>query len=116
MVFFFLLFHIFFSFLFFPSQPPQSFLATMEEYIKEAPRVVTVPTVEPLVSATFYNVLDIYLFSHLLVLFIHLKQKERRISSQLRFGLGGSKWNELSCEMQQFYTMTAWQNVSVSSY
>ncbi|KAJ6890922.1 hypothetical protein NC651_024442 [Populus alba x Populus x berolinensis] len=31
-------------------QPPQSFLTTMEEYIREAPRVVSVPN-EPLVSA-----------------------------------------------------------------
>ncbi|KAJ4835249.1 hypothetical protein Tsubulata_026679 [Turnera subulata] len=31
-------------------EPPQSFLTTMEEYIKEAPRIVSVPT-EPLVSA-----------------------------------------------------------------
>jgi len=30
-------------------QPPQSFLATMEEYIREAPRVVSIPR-EPLVS------------------------------------------------------------------
>lgn len=30
-------------------QPPQSFLNTMEEYIREAPRMVTVPN-EPLVS------------------------------------------------------------------
>ncbi|KAJ0039042.1 hypothetical protein Pint_22341 [Pistacia integerrima] len=30
-------------------EPPQSFLTTMEEYIREAPRVVTVPS-EPLVS------------------------------------------------------------------
>lgn len=33
-------------------QPPQSFLTTMEEYIREAPRVVTVPN-EPLVSHCF---------------------------------------------------------------
>ena len=35
--------------LFWSFQPPQSFLTTMEEYIREAPRVVTVPS-EPLVS------------------------------------------------------------------
>ncbi|KAL3003121.1 hypothetical protein AAZX31_08G092600 [Glycine max] len=33
-------------------EPPQSFLTTMEEYIKEAPRVVTVPT-EPLLQLTY---------------------------------------------------------------
>ncbi|KAI9082099.1 hypothetical protein K1719_035839 [Acacia pycnantha] len=33
-------------------EPPQSFLATMEEYIREAPRVVTVPT-EPLLQLTY---------------------------------------------------------------
>lgn len=32
-----------------PFQPPQSFLATMEDYIREAPRMVSVPN-EPLVS------------------------------------------------------------------
>ncbi|KAB2041662.1 hypothetical protein ES319_D02G163400v1 [Gossypium barbadense] len=33
-------------------EPPQSFLATMEEYIREAPRVVSVPT-EPLLQLTY---------------------------------------------------------------
>ncbi|KAK7308698.1 hypothetical protein VNO77_42321 [Canavalia gladiata] len=33
-------------------EPPQSFLITMEDYIKEAPRVVTVPT-EPLLQLTY---------------------------------------------------------------
>ncbi|XVE74674.1 hypothetical protein DITRI_Ditri12bG0036000 [Diplodiscus trichospermus] len=33
-------------------EPPQSFLVTMEEYIREAPRVVTVPT-EPLLLLTY---------------------------------------------------------------
>ncbi|XP_022725610.1 putative clathrin assembly protein At2g01600 [Durio zibethinus] len=33
-------------------EPPQSFLATMEEYITEAPRVVSVPT-EPLLQLTY---------------------------------------------------------------
>ncbi|KAL9328950.1 hypothetical protein ACSQ67_003953 [Phaseolus vulgaris] len=33
-------------------EPPQSFLTTMEEYIKEAPRVVTVPS-EPLLQLTY---------------------------------------------------------------
>ncbi|KAK7273879.1 hypothetical protein RIF29_14943 [Crotalaria pallida] len=33
-------------------EPPQSFLTTMEDYIKEAPRVVTVPT-EPLLQLTY---------------------------------------------------------------
>lgn len=33
-------------------EPPQSFLNTMEEYIREAPRVVTVPT-EPLLQLTY---------------------------------------------------------------
>ncbi|KAK4264004.1 hypothetical protein QN277_029346 [Acacia crassicarpa] len=33
-------------------EPPQSFLATMEEYIREAPRVVTVPS-EPLLQLTY---------------------------------------------------------------
>ncbi|KAF7808667.1 putative clathrin assembly protein [Senna tora] len=33
-------------------EPPQSFLTTMEEYIREAPRVVTVPT-EPLLQLTY---------------------------------------------------------------
>ncbi|TYI93930.1 hypothetical protein E1A91_D02G169200v1 [Gossypium mustelinum] len=33
-------------------EPPQSFLATMEEYIREAPRVVSVPT-EPLLRLTY---------------------------------------------------------------
>ncbi|XP_061338473.1 putative clathrin assembly protein At2g01600 isoform X2 [Gastrolobium bilobum] len=33
-------------------EPPQSFLITMEEYIKEAPRVVTVPS-EPLLQLTY---------------------------------------------------------------
>ncbi|XP_027341768.1 putative clathrin assembly protein At2g01600 [Abrus precatorius] len=33
-------------------EPPQSFLNTMEEYIKEAPRVVTVPS-EPLLQLTY---------------------------------------------------------------
>ncbi|KAK4261754.1 hypothetical protein QN277_004710 [Acacia crassicarpa] len=33
-------------------EPPQSFLATMDEYIREAPRVVTVPT-EPLLQLTY---------------------------------------------------------------
>ncbi|KAF8040179.1 hypothetical protein BT93_B2417 [Corymbia citriodora subsp. variegata] len=33
-------------------EPPQSFLVTMEEYIKEAPRVVTVPS-EPLLQLTY---------------------------------------------------------------
>ncbi|XP_031386561.1 putative clathrin assembly protein At2g01600 [Punica granatum] len=35
-------------------EPPRSFLATMEEYIREAPRVVTVPTVEPLLQLTYH--------------------------------------------------------------
>ncbi|XP_054810398.1 putative clathrin assembly protein At2g01600 isoform X1 [Prosopis cineraria] len=33
-------------------EPPQSFLTTMDEYIREAPRVVTVPT-EPLLQLTY---------------------------------------------------------------
>ncbi|KAL2343529.1 hypothetical protein Fmac_004814 [Flemingia macrophylla] len=33
-------------------EPPQSFLTTMEDYIKEAPRVVTVPS-EPLLQLTY---------------------------------------------------------------
>ncbi|PNY11948.1 clathrin assembly protein [Trifolium pratense] len=33
-------------------EPPQSFLATMEEYIREAPRVVTVPN-EPMLQLTY---------------------------------------------------------------
>ncbi|XVF43597.1 hypothetical protein PTKIN_Ptkin02bG0052400 [Pterospermum kingtungense] len=33
-------------------EPPQSFLTTMEEYIREAPRVVSVPT-EPLLQLTY---------------------------------------------------------------
>ncbi|XP_016685672.1 putative clathrin assembly protein At2g01600 isoform X2 [Gossypium hirsutum] len=33
-------------------EPPQSFLATMEEYIREAPRVVSVPT-EPVLQLTY---------------------------------------------------------------
>ncbi|XP_004504573.1 putative clathrin assembly protein At2g01600 [Cicer arietinum] len=33
-------------------EPPQSFLTTMEEYIKEAPRVVTVPN-EPMLQLTY---------------------------------------------------------------
>ncbi|KAJ7954261.1 ENTH/ANTH/VHS superfamily protein [Quillaja saponaria] len=33
-------------------EPPQSFLTTMEEYIREAPRVVTVPS-EPLLQLTY---------------------------------------------------------------
>lgn len=33
-------------------EPPQSFLATMEEYIREAPRVVTVPS-EPMLQLTY---------------------------------------------------------------
>ncbi|KAE9605313.1 putative ANTH domain-containing protein [Lupinus albus] len=33
-------------------EPPQSFLTTMEDYIREAPRVVTVPT-EPLLQLTY---------------------------------------------------------------
>lgn len=33
-------------------EPPQSFLVTMEEYIREAPRVVTVPS-EPLLQLTY---------------------------------------------------------------
>ncbi|TKY69270.1 putative clathrin assembly protein [Spatholobus suberectus] len=33
-------------------EPPQSFLVTMEDYIKEAPRVVTVP-IEPLLQLTY---------------------------------------------------------------
>lgn len=35
-------------------QPPQSFLTTMEEYIKEAPRVVDVPA-EPLVCMHIFS-------------------------------------------------------------
>ncbi|KAK4785442.1 hypothetical protein SAY86_002131 [Trapa natans] len=35
-------------------EPPQSFLATMEEYIREAPQMVTVPTVEPLLQLTYH--------------------------------------------------------------
>ncbi|KAI4379079.1 hypothetical protein MLD38_005418 [Melastoma candidum] len=34
-------------------EPPQSFLATMDEYIREAPRVVSVPT-EPLLQLTYH--------------------------------------------------------------
>ncbi|KAK4765608.1 hypothetical protein SAY86_026698 [Trapa natans] len=34
-------------------KPPQSFLATMEEYVKEAPRVVNVETVAPLLQLTY---------------------------------------------------------------
>ncbi|GLT97926.1 hypothetical protein SLE2022_154680 [Rubroshorea leprosula] len=34
-------------------EPPQSFLVTMEEYIKEAPRVVSVP-IEPLLQLTYH--------------------------------------------------------------
>ncbi|KAK4772544.1 hypothetical protein SAY86_014319 [Trapa natans] len=35
-------------------EPPQSFIATMEEYVKEAPRAVTIPTVEPLLQLTYH--------------------------------------------------------------
>lgn len=35
-------------------QPPQSFLTTMEEYIREAPRAVTVPH-EPLVGILSFS-------------------------------------------------------------
>jgi len=38
-------------------QPPQSFLTTMEEYIKEAPRVVDVPA-EPLVCMHISHISD----------------------------------------------------------
>lgn len=49
-------------------QPPQSFLNTMEEYIREAPRVVSVPS-EPMVSLslshayTFFMLEKVYLFT-----------------------------------------------------
>ncbi|KAB5538065.1 hypothetical protein DKX38_015598 [Salix brachista] len=56
-------------------EPPQSFLTTMEEYIKEAPRAVSVPS-EPLVSAIAIQECPIHfqfmICSHIKCLFVIL--------------------------------------------